>query len=181
VDIALPEDIAADPDADPESVARAICLRLLTARARSRAELAAALQTRGVADEVAHQVLDRFTAVGLIDDRAFSAGFVQMQRAGRGLAAREIARQLRTKGVDDETAAAAVADLDAEAERDTAARLVARRLRSMSGLDETVKIRRLVSLLARKGYPPGLCYEVVRAAVHSDAAELAADDTAWLA
>ncbi|MDT4945049.1 MAG: regulatory protein, partial [Pseudonocardiales bacterium] len=58
---------------DPEDVARAICLRLLTQRSRSRAELAKALTARGIPAHAARSVLDRFVEVGLIDDSALAA------------------------------------------------------------------------------------------------------------
>src|SRR5262249_23857501 len=61
-----------DAPGDPESVARAICLRLLAQRARTRAELAQALRRRGVPDGAAGSVLDRFAEVGLIDDAALA-------------------------------------------------------------------------------------------------------------
>jgi hypothetical protein len=54
--------------------AQGICLRLLTARPRSRAELADALRRRGIPDEVSEPVLDRLSEVGLVNDAAFAAG-----------------------------------------------------------------------------------------------------------
>jgi regulatory protein len=152
-------------DEDPESFARTICLRLLTLRARSRSELSAALAAKDVPDDVAGKVLDRFAEVGLVDDAAFAQGFADAKRAERGLAAREIARQLRGKGVPDELAANAVSGMDEEAERSMALALVQRKARAMSGLDAQVQTRRLVGLLARKGYSPGLSYSVVREVV----------------
>jgi regulatory protein len=169
----LPEplDPADDPEPDPESVARTICLQLLTQRARSRAELADRLRSRNVPDDVAGRVLDRMAEVGLVDDQAFAHDFVRAKRAERGLSARELSRQLRTKGVGGEAIDTAVADLDEQAERVTARRLVERKLRSMSGLDTQVQIRRLAGLLARKGYPPGLAFQVVREVVGEAANE----------
>ena len=70
--------------------------------------------------------------------------------------------ELRQKGVDDEIAREALAEIDPEAERQAAHRLVQTRLRSMHGLDDQVRTRRLVGMLARKGYAPGLAFEVVR-------------------
>src|SRR4051794_25100647 len=151
-----------DPEPDPESVARTICLRLLTARARSRAELAEALRARNVPDDAAARVLDRLAEVGLVNDQAFAADFVQAKRAERGLAARELGRQLRGKGVADEAIDAALAELGEDAERAAARRLAERKLRSMSGLTAQVQIRRLAGMLARKGYSPGLSFQVVR-------------------
>ena len=52
---------------DPEARARQICLRLLTAAPRTRAELAQAMNRDGVPDEAAEAILIRFTDVGLID------------------------------------------------------------------------------------------------------------------
>ena len=46
-----PTHLSDDVDADPESVARTICLRLLTIRARTRAELDEALTARAVPRE----------------------------------------------------------------------------------------------------------------------------------
>ncbi|HTZ45850.1 MAG TPA: regulatory protein RecX [Jatrophihabitans sp.] len=154
-----------DAEPDPESVARTICLRLLTVRSRTRAELREALSGRNVPDEAATRVLDRLAAVGLVDDLAFAANFVEAKRAERGLATRELARQLRGKGVDDEIVDAALSDLDAESEHATARRLAERRLRSMSGLEPRVQIRRLAGMLARKGYSPGMSFQVVREVV----------------
>ena len=152
-----------DPLGDPESVARAICLRLLTGQPRTRAELAAALARRGVPDEAAEAVLGRFAEVGLIDDRAFAAAWVGSRHAGRGLARRALAAELRRRGVDQATVGEAVATLDPATEERTANELVGRRLSATRRLDATVRVRRLVGMLARKGYPPALAVRVVRA------------------
>lgn len=176
----LPEDIAADPDVDPDSAARTICLRLLTARSRTRAELLEALRTRDVADEVAVRVLNRFAEVGLIDDASFAETFVSTRHAERGLAKREIARQLRSKGVADHVVNRATAEICADQELEMARQLVARKMRSMSGLDPQAQVRRLVGMLARKGYTPAQAYQVVRDATDVSAAEQDGD-TAWLA
>jgi regulatory protein len=159
---ALPDDIAADPEADAETAARTICLRLLTARDRTRFELATALEDRNVPADAAARVLDRLEAVGLIDDLAFSESFTQSRHGERGLARREIARQLRAKGVDEATVRSAMDRIDLGAERLAAIRLVQRRVRSMNGLDSATKARRLAGMLARKGYSPALSYSVVK-------------------
>ncbi|MGX7679912.1 regulatory protein RecX [Jatrophihabitans sp. DSM 45814] len=180
----LPPDIAADPDANPESVAHNICLRLLTFRDRTRSELADALAAKQVPTEVAVRVLDRLAAVGLLDDRAFAATFAQVKQRERGLSAREIVRQLRSKGVDAEVAEAAVSALGVESEIEVARDLVERKLKTMGRLDAETKTRRLVAMLARKGYSSGVAYSLVRAALGAEAATAESDfenETAWLA
>ena len=165
-----------DPEPDPISVARTICLQLLTTRARSRAELAEALRRRNVPDEAAARALDRLAEVGLIDDHSFAAEFVRAKRAERGLSARELSRQLRTKGVGEEAIDTALAGTSEDAERATARQLAERKLRTMSGLDTKVKIRRLAGLLARKGYSPSLTFQVVRQVVGESASEYCDSD-----
>ena len=163
---------ATGPPADPEAVAREICLRLLGAAPRTRAQLADALRRRQVPDEVAERVLSRFSAVGLIDDAAFSQAWVQSRHLGRGLARRALAAELRQRGVAADTVDEAVETLGSDQEEATARELVARRLPGTLGLDPAKRMRRLVGVLARKGYPPGLAYRVVREALADEGADI---------
>jgi regulatory protein len=158
-----PEDpVAAGPDADPESVARTILLDQLTGRARSRKELADKLAARHVPDDVAVGLLDRFEEVGLVDDEAFARSWVESRLAGKGLARRALAQELRRKGVADETTRAVLDEVDPDAEEEAARALVRKKLRSLARVDRATAVRRLVGMLGRKGYPPGLAYAVVR-------------------
>jgi regulatory protein len=154
--------VALGPDADPESVARKILLDALTGQARSRQELRAKLAKRDVPDELAERLLDRFAEVGLVDDAAFARAWVEGRHRSRGLARRALAQELRRKGVDDETARAALDDLDPAVEEEGARLLVRKKLRSLRGVDRVTATRRLAGLLARKGYPAGLAFAVVR-------------------
>lgn len=165
---------AEDPPGDPESVARAICLRMLTAAPRTRAELADALARRGVPDEAAGRVLGRYAEVGLIDDTAFAAAWVGSRHVGRGLARRALSAELRQRGVDAAAVAEAVSTLDPQTEEETARRLVRRRLPGTARLESPVRVRRLVAMLARKGYPPGLAARVVRQEIAADGPDDAA-------
>ena len=154
--------VALGPDADPESVARTILLDQLTGRARSRSELADKLATKGVPDDVASTLLDRFEEVGLVDDDAFARAWVSGRQSGKGLARRALAQELRRKGIDDEVARAALDEVDPADEEEAARVLVRRKLRSVSRVDDTTATRRLVAMLARKGYGAGMAYSVVR-------------------
>jgi regulatory protein len=156
-----PTDPADSPE-DPEEVARQILLRRLTDQPRSRGELAQALARRRVPEDVASRVLDRFTEVGLIDDAAFATAWVESRQRGRGLARRALAAELRAKGVDTETVRTALGGVDDDDEREAARRLVRRRLPSFARQDRVVARRRLVAMLARKGYSAGLAWAVVQ-------------------
>ncbi len=154
-----------DPPGDPESVARSICLKLLTMSPKSRSQLADALTAKGIPDDAAKVVLDRYTEVGLIDDVAFAQAWVSTRQAGRGLATRALAQELRRRGIDKDIAAAALATLDPNAEAVAARVLVERKLRSMHGLEPAVATRRLLGMLARKGYSSDVALRTVRAAM----------------
>jgi regulatory protein len=143
-------------------VARAILLDQLTGRARSRSELREKLAKKNVPHELAERLLDRFEEVGLVDDEAFARSWVQARQSGKGLARRALAQELRRKGVDDEVAHVALDEVDAEDEEEAARALVRRRLRTVARLDRDTAARRLSGMLARKGYPSGVCYRVVR-------------------
>jgi regulatory protein len=171
-----PESGAAGTDAEPdqESVARSIALRQLTAAPRSRAQLAEAMARRDVPEEVADRVLDRFTEVGLVDDAAYAEVLVRSRHAERGLSRRALAMELRRKGVDDEIAQEALAQVD-DADEEQAARALARKkLRTTRGLDREVRLRRAYGALGRKGYGGSLVSRVVREELAAEG--LAEDD-----
>jgi regulatory protein len=157
-----PDDPTLGPEADPESVARKILLDALTGQARSRHELRDKLAKKDVPPDLAERLLDRFTEVGLVDDQAFARSWVEGRQRSRGLARRALAHELRRKGVDDETARTALDDLDPAQEEQAAHLLVRKKLRSLRNVDHPTATRRLAGLLARKGYPAGLAFAVVR-------------------
>jgi regulatory protein len=162
------------PEADPVAIAREICLRLLTDRARTRQELAQALARKGVPDEAAAEVLDRFAEVGLVDDAAFAGQWVRSRHTYRGLGRRAIAVELRRKGVADGVAKEALAEVDTESEDRRARELIDRKLRSMAvdtAEQRATAARRLVGMLARKGYGAGTAYRVVREALAEQGAD----------
>ena len=169
-------------DSGSEEAARAICLRLLTAGPRTRAQLATALRKRRIPDEVAESVLSRFTEVGLIDDAAFARAWVESRHHGRGLARRALSAELRQRGIPDGEVRSAVGVLGPQDELATAQRLVAKRLPVSRGKPMPTRARQLMGMLARKGYAAGLAAQVVREALEREQ-ENDADhraDLAWI-
>lgn len=162
---------ALGPEADHEAVARKILLDQLTGRSRSRAELATKLARKHVPADVAERLLDRFAEVGLVDDAAFARDWVQQRQAGRGLARRALSDELRRKGVAAAVVEEAVEQVDPGDEVAMARALVQRRLPSLQRYDEVTQVRRLTGMLARKGYPSSVCFQVVHEEIRG-AAEL---------
>jgi regulatory protein len=154
------------------SFGREICLRALTAAPRSRGELAQAMRRKGVPDDAAAEVLHRLSAAGLVDDAAFADAWVSSRHEGRGLARRALAGELHRKGVDNALVQTALSQVGDEDEVVAAAALVRRRLAGTAGLPMPARVRRLTSMLARKGYSGGVASRVVRDALGAEAAEL---------
>ena len=153
-----------------EEQAHGLCLRLLTVRARTHAELAGQLAKRGYPDEVARSVLERLARVGLVDDEKFAGEWVRSRRANAGKGKRALAAELRIKGVDDGVIAAALDGIDAASERGRAEQLVERRLRRepLSEGDDVKVMRRLVGMLARRGYSQSMAVSVVTDALAAE-------------
>lgn len=177
----MPRKFAADPGQgsdDPErpgpdiAAAKDLCLRLLTVRDRSRAELAERLRRRDVSEEVAAQVLDRLAEVGLINDAEFAASFVKYQRRERALGRAGLLRELHRKGIDPAIAHDVVANIDDGDERAQAAELVAKKLDSALFAGSDAARRRLLGQLARRGYSASIAIDVVNEALRGFAEPL---------
>ncbi|WP_026922999.1 regulatory protein RecX [Glycomyces arizonensis] len=161
------------PD-DPEA-ARQYCLRLLSGRPRTHSELGDAMRRKGFTEDVVADILERYSEVGLIDDALFARAWVDSRHRGRGLSKRALAGELRRKGVDAEYVEAAVEAVSDEDEREAALELARRRYRSLAGQEPEAVLRKLVGMLARKGYGAGVAIPVVKqvlAEADEEAAEL---------
>lgn len=181
--------------ADPGTAARDACIRLLAVRPLTRAELHTALRRRGHDDDVIADVLDRYSDVGMIDDEAFARAWVTSRHHSKGLARQALAGELRRKGVGEDDLGTALDELDGDTEVETARALVERRLPTERAAarraaqrtaerrpdeddeqrrqrEQATVIRKLVGMLARKGYPPGLAFRVVKDAMDTDAPDL---------
>jgi regulatory protein len=147
-----------------EEQARALCLRLLTARSCTRAELAGQLAKRGYPHDVRARVLDRLAAVGLVDDADFAEQWVHSRRANAVKGKRVLAAELHAKGVDNDVITAVLGGIDAGVERDRAEQLVRAKLRRETLGDDDARVsRRLVAMLARRGYGQTMACDVVSA------------------
>jgi regulatory protein len=126
----------------------------------------------GVPVEAAEAVLNRFTDAGLIDDAAFARAWVESRHHSRGLSNRSLSAELRRHGVDNDEIREAIDVLDPEQEVATARRLVERKLASSRGRPPEARTRQAAGMLARKGYPPGLAFRLIREVMQEEGAEL---------
>ncbi|WP_246868315.1 regulatory protein RecX [Saccharopolyspora sp. ASAGF58] len=163
------------PD-DAEQLARDTVYRLLAARARSCSELRQALLRKEIDEDVADAVLQKFVDAGLVDDASFAEEWVQSRQRYQGLGRKALGFELRRKGVEEHVVEAALSTVDSDAEVEQARELVQRKLRTMANLDHAAKMRRMVGMLARKGYSEGLAFRVVREEIERSGADVPDSD-----
>jgi regulatory protein len=124
--------------------------------------LAGQLAKRGYPDDVSTRVLDRLAGVGLVDDADFAEQWVHSRLANAGKGKRALAAELHTKGVDNDVITSVLGGINPAAERGRAEQLVRKKLRreNLSGDDAGVS-RRLMAMLARRGFGQSMAYDVV--------------------
>jgi regulatory protein len=154
-----------DGDTDPYAVARSIALDRIATRDRTRHELAQALKARNVPAEVAEQVLDRLQEVGLVNDTAFAAAWVESRQQRRHLSRPALRRELQAKGVDRDTIDDALESVDFGNELAAARELARRRHAAIAGLPYPVRYRRLAGVLSRRGFGTAIVTQVLRETV----------------
>jgi regulatory protein len=156
------EYVKVDQEADPYSMANTIALNALVARAKSKGELLAHLKKRGVEDDVAQATIFRLQENGLINDEEFAKAWTQSRHNSKKLSKRIIAGELRTRGVDQSSIDLALDEIDDESEYRTAFSLGMKKYNTMSRLEPEVQIRRIQSLLQRKGFSFPTIARVIR-------------------
>ncbi|NMN94134.1 recombination regulator RecX [Antrihabitans stalactiti] len=158
-----------------EAQAKDACLRLLTDRARSRTELSQSLAKKGFDSDIAERVLDRLAEVGLVDDASFAEQWVHSRHNYSGKGRQALSMELRRKGIGQEDASRALAQVTHDDERERAAELVRKKLRTVSvPSDRTERdkaVRKLVGMLARRGYGQSMAFEVVKAELAQQGAD----------
>jgi regulatory protein len=98
-----------------------------------------------------------------VDDTEFAEQW-QSRRANARKSKRALTAELQNKGVDNDVITTVLGGLDAGVERDRAEQLVRAKLRRETlGEDDRRVGRRLVAMLARRGYGQTLASEVVLA------------------
>jgi regulatory protein len=149
---------------------RARTVRLLSKRMRSEEELRRSLVRADFSYLAIRIVLKEFADSGIVDDRIFAEQFADQRRRLKGHAPARIEMELRTRGVDRETAHRAAWQPYEEDSVDTESRqldeaivLLNRRRGRYTGLPADVARRRMAALLGRAGYTTSVSLDAVDA------------------
>lgn len=144
--------------------ARLAAFDLLARKSWSGAELVRRLQRRGAPEEIARSVVAELRERGYVDDEAFARWWAEARARGRRLGSLRLRQELLAKGIPRELAQAAVSAAFAEApEMERALEAGRRRLAALGRADEARAPARMRDYLLRRGYPPGVVRDVVRA------------------
>lgn len=162
---------------EAKAAVRKRALLLLDARARSRHELRGRLLDLEFEEEVVDDVLDDLAGVGLLDDVAFAHEWVRQRHARRGKSSRVLDRELQDKGVDSATRADALGQIDAADEEATARALAEKKARSVRAVpadraESDKALRRIVGVLARRGFAQGMSLRIARDVLDERVAQL---------
>jgi regulatory protein len=147
-------------------------VRFLSYRPRSQAEVERNLAGAGVDPEVARAVVERLTREGYLNDQEFARFWIENREQFKPRGERALRQELRQKGVDDETSAAAISNVDPATSAYKAAQPRALRLAALARSDKRAFREKLGSFLMRRGFQ----YDVVREVVAQLQRELAADE-----
>ena len=142
--------------------AKQVLLRRLSHAPRTRKELAKDLKDKDISDEVANVALDRFEEVGLINDQALASKYVSSQHERKGIGKNALRQQLRAKGVSDDVALEAISQISDDQEFQAAFALACKKIRSLQRDDAKTQLRKIVGVLARKGYSSNLAFRVAK-------------------
>lgn len=134
----------------------------MVARAKSKGELLAHLKARGVEDQVAQATIFRLTEAGLVNDQEFALAWAKSRHEHKKISKRIIATELRQRGVTQEEINHALESIDDDAEYQSAFELAMKKYSTMSRLEPEVQIRRIQSLLHRKGFGFPIIARVMR-------------------
>ncbi|MDR0247727.1 MAG: recombination regulator RecX [Burkholderiales bacterium] len=156
-----PEDVFTKKE--PPSL-KATVIRMLARREYGRAELAQRLSQRGVAADEIESVLDEMAALGFLSDTRYAESLVR-QKQGR-YAKRAIAYTLKERGLDRDTAEAALSALETTDETDEALALWRKRFGTLPE-NERERNRQLRFLLSR-GYSTAVAFKVLKLAQSED-------------
>ena len=142
-----------------------VVMRRLNAAPRSRGELSKYLMAKAFEPTLIEKVLDRVSSMGYIDDVAFAQEWVRSRHRSRGLASSVLKRELINKDIDLQVIEGALEQLTAADSSERAYELAAKKYRSLMSVDHAVAVRRIASLLQRKGYPPATCFQIAKETV----------------
>jgi len=164
---------------DPLAAAEAYVLNLLALRPRTVWELKTRLRSKGYAEDVISELLERCSRAGYVDDRSFSRQFVEERCRSIGCGAARLRQELRRKGVPADVVAEVLGEmLTPERELELAVQVASRRAVRLSlGPDGGRAKEKVWGVLRRRGFSLEICRQAVRAVFGAEPEDAEPDRT----
>lgn len=160
---------------------RAKALRLLDQRMRSRKELVERLEAvEEFPTSMIEEVVDDLARSGLVNDELFASEWVRQRFASRGKSKMVLNRELQEKGIDASLRADALEQITHNAEEEVARKLAAKKAATIKSVapdfnSKQKDLRKVVGVLARRGFPSELSMNIAREQLENRYRELEAD------
>ena len=156
------------------SAATDTAARFLAVRPRSAQEVRQNLARKKIPEPVIDAALEKLSAFGYIDDRAFADLWVRDRDTYKPSSPRALRYELRRKGISDAIIDDVIADLEPD---DAAYRAAEAQLRRYRGLERREFRNKMSAFLQRRGFS----FEVVRTTLRRLFAELDAESPDFFA
>ena len=155
---------------------RTRALRLLDQRARSKSELRSRLISAEFDPELVERVLDSLENSGLVNDAVFASEWVRQRSQRRGKSARALDMELLDKGVAEPVRQEALSQITAEDEEAAARAVAEKKAREVKAApsdraEYDKHLRRIVGVMARRGYSSALSLRLGREVLDARIAE----------
>ena len=147
-----------------DNVLRAIIdvQRFVDYRLRTRQELFVRLKSRGWHANIIDEAIKRFENLGIIDDERFARQWVDERLRNRPIGLNLVRVKLKQKGISSEIIDCVLDGQGANnKEEELAYNTLYRQLYRYVTLERDTANRRMVAFLGRRGFTPGIIYNVV--------------------
>ncbi len=160
VDMSLTEQVDAAKDT---------ILNILTYMPRTQHEIQLKLEKKGYSAIAIDQAISRMVEVGVINDASFAEQWAQSRFNSAGKSPYAIKMELERKGVDKSAIESALEPFqDAEVQRARALELAETKANALTRKGNQLgpsDVQKIAALLARKGFPAGICFDVAKEVV----------------
>ncbi|WP_413334431.1 regulatory protein RecX [Brevibacterium sp. GP-SGM9] len=156
-----------EPDFE-ESYAKAknTAMNMLAMRDHASQELREKLLKRDFLPDAVDELIAKLQKSKLLNDEEFAHRYVRAHRERRKLSQSVLRRELNKKGIPPEIISEAVDEVDGE--EDLAREVAAKKAASTSRLAYEVRERRILGMLARRGFSSSICIKVTREVLAED-------------
>ncbi|WP_193071940.1 regulatory protein RecX [Brevibacterium sp. FME37] len=146
--------------------AKKTAMNMLAMRDHASGELRDKLLKRDFLPEAVDELIAKLQKSRLLNDEEFAHRYVRAHRERRKLSRTALKRELNKKGLPAEIVSDAVEDVDGE--DDLARQVAEKKAASTRGLDYEIRERRILGMLARRGFASSICIKVTREVLAED-------------